>query len=80
MTTRQNYILKIYKADRSLVHVSRKSRNQPGWRCVGVYEFCRDEAGMERECKELRALYPSSQFKMEFFPETIKKETHEPNA
>ena len=73
---KQEYTLRIYKADRRLTKVSRYgSRNQVGWRCVGTYQFGgRDEAGMVRECRELKHLYPEPQFKMEFFPtyKTVK--------
>ena len=67
---KQEYTLRIFKADKRLTKVSKYgSRNQPGWRCVGSYQFTgRDEAGMQRECRELKHLYPEPMFKMEYFP------------
>ena len=70
---KQEYTMRIYKADKRLVHGS--GRNQPGWRCVGSYQFQgRDVEGMEREVRELKHLYPAPQFKFEYFPtyKTVK--------
>ena len=74
--TKQDYTMRIYKADKRLTRVAKYgSRNQIGWRCVGIYEFSgRTEEGMEREIRELRPLYPASQFKFEYEPayKTVK--------
>ena len=70
---RQEYTLRIYKRDRRLVKGT--GRNLPGWRCVGSYQFVGQTAeGMEREVRELKYLYPSPDFSMEFFPtyKTVK--------
>ena len=73
---KQDYTMRIYKADKRLTRVSKYgSRNQIGWRCVGTYEFAgRTEAGMEREVRELRHLYPAPQFQFEYEPayKTVK--------
>lgn len=73
---KQDWTMRIYKADRRLTRVSKYgSRNQIGWRCVGTYEFtARDEAGMDREVRELKHLYPEPQFKFECTPKykTVK--------
>lgn len=68
--SKQDYTMRIYKADKRLTRVSKYgSRNQIGWRCVGTYEFAgRTEAGMEREVRELKHLYPAPQFKFEYEP------------
>lgn len=68
---KQEYTLRIYKADKRLTRVSKYgSRNKVGQRCVGTYQFTgRDEAGMEREVRELSGLYPASAgFSFEYFP------------
>jgi hypothetical protein len=74
--TKQDYTMRIYKADKRLTRVAKYgSRNQIGWRCVGIYEFSgRTEEGMEREIRELRPLYPAPQFKFEYEPayKTVK--------
>ena len=73
---KQEYTLRIYKADRRLTRVSKYgSRNQIGWRCVGTYQFStRTEEAMEREVRELKHMYPAPQFKMEYAPtyKTVK--------
>jgi hypothetical protein len=74
---KQEYTLRIYKADKRLTRVSKYgSRNKIGQRCVGTYQFVgRDEAGMEREVRELKALYaPKDGFSFEYFPtyKTVK--------
>lgn len=74
---KQEYTLRIYKADRRLTKVSKYgSRNKVGQRCVGSYQFQgQDEAGMEREVRELKGLYPASAgFSFEYFPtyKTVK--------
>lgn len=71
---KQEYTLRIYKADRRLVKGS--GRNKPGLRCVGSYQFVgQTEDGMVREVRELQALYsPKDGFSFEFFPtyKTVK--------
>ena len=70
---KQEYTMRIYKADKRLTKGA--GRNQPGWRCVGSYQFTgRTEEAMEREVKELRPLYPQPMFKFEYFPtyKTVK--------
>lgn len=73
---KQEWTMRIFKQDRRLTRVSKYgSRNQIGWRCVGSYQFQgRDEAGMQREVRELKHLYPEPQFKFEYFPtyKTVK--------
>lgn len=70
---KQEWTMRIFKADKRLVHA--RGRNQPGWRCVGTYQFTgRDEEGMAREVRELKHLYPEPMFKFECFPtyKTVK--------
>jgi len=71
---KQEYTLRIYKADRRLIKGS--GRNKPGQRCVGSYQFVgQDAEGMEREVRELKALYkPADGFTFEYFPtyKTVK--------
>lgn len=54
------YTLIIHKFDR---------RTKEGLRPVGTYHFDRkDDAAMDREVRELRALYPESQFRISYNP------------
>jgi len=73
---KQEYTLRIYKTDKRLTKVSKYgSRNKVGQRCVGSYQFQgRDEAGMEREVRELKHLYPAPAYSFEYFPtyKTVK--------
>lgn len=57
---KQAYTLYIYRTDQ---------RTTSGERIVStsVWEG-RDEAGMLRECAELRQLYPASKYRMEYWP------------
>jgi hypothetical protein len=74
---KQEYTLRIYKADRRLTRVSKYgSRNKVGQRCVGSYQFVGQTAeGMEREVRELKSLYAAKDgFSFEYFPtyKTVK--------
>ncbi len=63
---KQEWIMRIYKMDK---------RTRSGERRVGTYEFIgRDEAGMEREVRELKHLYPEPMFRFEYTPKykTVK--------
>ena len=67
------YTLRIYKADKRLTKPS--SYNKVGFRRVGTYEFNRkDDASMDREVRELKHLYPSPMFLIEYAPtyKTVK--------
>ena len=60
------YTLNIYKFDK---------RYKSGERRFGTYEFDRkDDASMDREIMELRGLYSSKEFRMEYYPKfkTVK--------
>ena len=59
---KQNWTMYVYKADR---------RKKTGERLFSTTVWQdRDEAGMQREVNELYALYPRTEFRIEFCPTT----------
>jgi hypothetical protein len=69
---KQEYTLRIYKADRRLIRSS--GFNRPGWRRVGTHYVVMAEKEIAYKIHELKALYPEPQFSIEYFPtyKTVK--------
>jgi outer membrane protein assembly factor BamD (BamD/ComL family) len=60
---KQDYTMYIYKLDR---------RTKSGERLVSTTVWtARTEAGMKREVKELRPLYPESDYRFEYHPKMV---------